>query len=99
MANKLVLLVTDGQSNVKPHLTIPKADTLKRMGVKISVVAVGSSIAGIDEMVKVASYPPQKFVYRVKKNSGFWEVIKLIIRQVAPGRYRINNYEPPCYHG
>ena len=66
------------------------------MGVKISVVAVGSSIAGIDEMVKVASYPPERFVYRVKKNSGFWEVIKLIIKQVVPGKYNIINYDPPC---
>lgn len=66
------------------------------MGVQINVVAVGSYIDGIDEMVKVASSPPQDFIYRVKKNSDFLEVIKLIIKQVAPGKYDIVNYEPPC---
>ena len=70
------------------------------MGVKIYVVAVGSYyMGGIDEMVKVASYPPKDFVFRVKKNSAFWEVIKLIIKQVAPGKYKAIKYDPPCYYG
>ena len=82
----MVFLVTDGQSNVKQQLTIPKADALKNSGVQIFVVAVGTYINGIDEMVKVASYLPQQFLFRVKTLQQFWNVIKLIIKEVSPGK-------------
>ncbi len=90
------MLVTDGQSNVDDHLTIPKADALKLSGVDIYVVAVGTYINGIDEMVKVASYPPENYLFRVSDYQGFWEVIKLIVQQVAPEKYSLVNYDPPC---
>ena len=86
-ATKIVFLVTDGQSNVQTQLTIPRAKALKNSGVKIFVVAVGTYISGIDEMVKVASYPPERFLFRVKTLQRFWEVMKLVISEVAPGQY------------
>ena len=94
----MVFLVTDGQSNVQKQLTIPKAKALKDMGVHIFVVAVGSYINGIDEMVKVASYPPENYLFRVKNLQGFWKIIKLIIQKVAPDKYKIiqGQYDPPC---
>ena len=94
----MVFLVTDGQSNVQQQLTIPNAGALKNSGVQIFVVAVGTYINGIDEMVKVASYPPQQFMFRVNDLSGFWNIIKLIIKEVSPGKYTIVNgqYDPPC---
>ena len=94
----MAFLVTDGQSNVQKQLTIPKADALKNSGVQIFVVAVGTYINGIDEMVKVASYPPEQFLFKVKNLSGFWNLVKLIIKQVDPGKYKIlqGQYEPPC---
>ena len=94
----MVFLVTDGQPTVMQYMTIPKADALKNSGVQIFVVAVGSYIHGIDKMVKVASYPPQHFVFRVKKLNGFWQIIQLIIKQVAPKKYKIikGQYDPPC---
>ena len=94
----MVFLVTDGQSNVQKQLTIPKADALKKSGVQIFVVAVGTYINGIHEMVKVASYPPEEFLFRVKDLSGFWKIIKMIIKQVSRSKYTIVNgqYDPPC---
>ena len=59
-----VFLVTDGKSNVQSHFTVPNANALKKSGVEIYVVAVGSYVDGIDEMVKVASYPPQNYLFR-----------------------------------
>ena len=93
----MVLLVTDGRSN-SPHLTISKAKALKGVGIDIYVVAVGSYITGIDEMVKVASSPPENHMFRVQKLTNFWEVVKLVIQQVSPGEYRVVNgqYDPPC---
>ena len=66
----MVLLVTDGQSNSR-DLTIREAQALKGNGVEIYVVAVGSHINGIDEMVKVASSPPENHMFRVQTLSGF----------------------------
>ena len=93
----MVLLVTDGQSNIQTRMTIPNANALKNSGVQVFVVGVGSYIHGIDEMVKVASYPPDQFLFRVKNLAGFWNVIKLIVRQVAPHKWAAVNYDPPCY--
>jgi len=93
----MVFLVTDGQSN-SPDLTISKAKALKDDGIDIFVVAVGGYIDGIDEMVKVASSPPENRMFRVQTLSDFWQVVKLAIRQVDPGEYTVLNgeYDPPC---
>ena len=96
-----MLLVTDGHSNVQTQLTIPKAKALKDSGVEIFVVAVGTYINGIDEMVKVASYPPEEFLFRVKTHQQFWEAIKWLISAQSPfdpGLRTIlqGQYDPPC---
>ena len=99
MAKKIVyfLLLMANQmcSNI---LTIPNAEALKNSGVEIFVIVVGSYINGNDEMVKVASYPPEHFIFRVKSLEEFWEVIKLVIKEVSPGKYKIVQGEPdpPC---
>ena len=65
----------------------------------IYVIAVGGTfISGIDEMVKVASRPPQYYLYRVRDLSGLVKVMKLVVKQVAPGKYKIINGQPnkPC---
>ena len=47
----------------------PEHRHLNGSEVKIFVVAVGTSIDGIDEMVQVASNPLQKFLFRVKNST------------------------------
>ena len=93
----MVLLVTDGPSNSGGPV-ISKAKALKDNGIDIYVVAVGSYIYRIDEMVKVASSPPENHMFRVQTLSDFWQVVKLAIRQVNPGEYTVLNgqYDPPC---
>lgn len=93
---KMVFLLTDGRSNIQNHLTLPNANALKKNGVEIFVVAVGNYIHGIDEIVKTASFPPQDYLFRVKNLAGFWNIIKLIVKQVSPDKYHIVNYDPPC---
>ena len=66
------------------HLTIHKAQELKGKQVRILVVAVGSIINGIDEMVKVAS-SPTKDMFRVETVHDFYEVTKLILQKAFPG--------------
>ena len=49
-------------------------------------------------MVKVASSPPENYVFRVEKISPLWHVVKLVIKEVNPGKYAVLNgqYDPPC---
>ena len=93
---KAVLLVTDGHSSFNRHLTILKAEVLKKDGVSIYVIAVRTAfMSGIDE-------PPHHYLFQVSDLSGWVEVIKLVVKQVAPGKYNIINRQPnkPCsYHG
>lgn len=80
-------------------MTIPKAEALKRNGVFIYVIAVGGTfISGIDEMVKVASRPPQDYLFRVSDLRGLVEVMKLVVKQVAPMKFKVINGQPnkPC---
>ena len=95
----MVFLVTDGQSNIGRRQTVPRALALKKAGVKIFVVAVGSYIYGIDEMVRVASYPPKDHLFRVGSLRGFLGIINLIIQKVSPSKYAIvkGQSKRPCY--
>ena len=60
------------------------------------MVAVGNAINGIDEMVKVASYPPEDNLLRVQNFSGFWDLVQLTVKLVSPGKYQFVDYKPPC---
>ena len=99
---KNVLLITDGQSNVNKHLTIPNADKLKKLGVHIYVFAVGSYISGIGEMVQVAgssSNPnPDDYLFRIKGYHQLWEFTKLVVTKLAStGKYISLSPQPsPC---
>ena len=100
---KTVLLITGGQSTLKRHLTIPKAEALKRNGVSIYVIAVGGQfMSGISEMVRVASSPPENHLFRVSNLGRLVDRVKLVVKQVAPAKYKIINGQPnkPCsYYG
>ena len=92
-SRKVVLLLTDGHSNVHPEKTIPNANRLKAAGVEVFVIAVGGRhMTGINEMAHIASYPPKDFLFRVEKVGDFLEVVKLAIREVEPKLYEIIKY-------
>ena len=83
--------MTDGRSNVRQDRTLPEAEALKQLGVEIFVVAVGSYIQGIEEMVNVASRPPEKFLCRVQTHEGFLQIVKMALRQIAPAKYEFED--------
>ena len=96
-ASKKVLLLTDGQSNVDETLTIPNAQKLKNIGVDIYVIAVGNSIPlkGIQEMAKVATYPPGYHVFRATTNSDLVYVFK-VISSILKKTHLPPSYNSPC---
>ena len=72
----MAFLLIDGRhSNFEEHLT--EADVLKNIGVKIFVVAVGSSIDCSSKIVNLASSPPEQFFFRVESLDGFLDVVEL----------------------
>ena len=87
-ARKMIFLVTDGQSNDR-QATLDSAKRIKNSipGLEIFVVAVGSYVNGIDEMAKVATYPPLDHVYRVEKVSDLEYVFKLALKKMNPKKY------------
>ena len=93
-----MLLFTDGLSNRNKGKTIPNARKLKDKGVELLVVAVGDKhIEGIDEMANMATYPPANYLFRVEKIKDFVEVVKMAIKKIAPGKYKIlKNYVSTC---
>ena len=99
---KNVLLITDGRSSDDNHLTKRNADKLKAFGVRIYVLAVGSYISGIGEMVQVAgsssSSKPDGYLYRVEDFGALAKFGELLVRKVAStGKYiSISPYPSPC---
>ena len=60
------------------------------------MVAVGDAISGIDEIVKVASNPPDENLLRVTNWGELWDLIRLTVMEVYPGKYQFVDYTPPC---
>ncbi|KXJ19100.1 collagen alpha-1(XXII) chain [Exaiptasia diaphana] len=77
LSYKRILIVTDGQSNVKKQLTLYKAFKLKNMGIEIFVIAVGGYLRGIAEIVGLAS-STDAHLYRVKNMKDLLEIVQLI---------------------
>ena len=78
-----VLVVTDGQSNVKRNKTLLNAMDLKLNGAEIFVIGVGEYLDGIHELVLLAS-SLDAHLYRAGDMQGLVEVVKLI----TPVSYR-----------
>ena len=84
-----VLIVTDGQSNVRSELTLKKAQTLKQLKIEIFVVAVGYHIYGMEELVGLAS-TGDTHMFRVQDMRTFVDIVKLI----PPVRYQRGAMKP-----
>ena len=70
---------------------------MKKTGVEIYVVGVGTNLYSLDEMVKVSSFPPEKYLYRVSSLSQFSEIVKLVIKKVGlPLDFNIPTDEGTC---
>lgn len=80
-----VLIVTDGQSNIKRERTLWKAMDLKLNGAEIFVIGIGEYVEGIDELAHLAT-TLDAHLYRAGDMQGLVEIVKLI----TPVSYRRN---------
>ena len=78
-----VLIVTDGQSNIKRERTLWKAMDLKLNGAEIFVIGIGEYVDGIDELAQLAT-TLDAHLYRAGDMQGLVEIVKLI----TPVSYR-----------
>lgn len=84
----MVFLVITAHSDLKQHLS--KAIALKGLGVQIYIVAVGPCLEdGIKDMLSVVSYPPKKFLHRVKSFEVFLLVVQRVIERIFPGDFKV----------
>ena len=63
-AQNILIIVTDGNSNINPETTIPDAIDARTKGIHIIVVAVGTSL-NLLELRGIASQPERQNVYSV----------------------------------
>ena len=60
----IVILLSDGGSNINPGNTVREAETLKRENVDIYSIAMGS--ADVAEMADISSDPDSEYLYEVR---------------------------------
>lgn len=93
-----LLIVTDGQSNIKKHLTLEKASKLKQSGIEVFVIALGEYLEGIEELSKMAS-SPNAHMYRVEDMNGLILVVKLIPHTLSAWSSNILGGDPTVLNG
>ena len=80
-ADRVVVLVTDGYSNVQRDQTVPQANQLKMIGTKIIVVGIGSyGDSGYQELKKIASHPSTKNLFEMKNFYEFDRVANMVAK-------------------
>lgn len=80
-ASRVVVLVTDGNSNVQRDQTVPQANLLKIIGAKIIVFGVGSyGHSGKQELEKIATHPPNENLSELKTFFEFDRVANMVAK-------------------
>ncbi|ESN96267.1 hypothetical protein HELRODRAFT_189175 [Helobdella robusta] len=65
---KIVIIITDGTSNIDQVKTIPTAKMLKDKGIQIFAIGVGDiDEAGRNELIGIASSPPSSYFFKVNE--------------------------------
>lgn len=80
-AHRVVVVVTDGESNVQGDQTVPQANLLKSIGAKIIVIGVGSyGDSGYQELKNIASHPPGENLSEIKTFFEFDRVANMVAK-------------------
>lgn len=69
LANNILVIFTDGNSNINEENTIPYAIQARELGIHIIVVSVGTDLNGL-ELEGIASQPTANTLYRVESYRG-----------------------------
>lgn len=82
-ARRLVVVVTDGNSNKQSHQTVPQAIQLKGIGTRVMVIAVGNyGASGRKEMKDITCYPPGENLFFVDDFNDMYQVTFMAINSI-----------------
>jgi collagen type VI alpha len=88
----LIVIVTDGQSNINPFETLPEANRIKREGTSIITVAVG--LASNEELRGLTSPPIAENLIYVDDFEALHRLSDQIVAPLCSGRHH-----GPCVVG
>lgn len=95
-APNLIIMITDGQSNINHEETLPQAQMLKDSGVTILTVAIGFT-THTDELIGMTSKPVQENLFYVDRFSGLEDLHTKIVEPICKDRNHCENN--PCKNG
>ena len=93
----MVFLLTGGQSKVDKSQTVPNAKKLRDDGAEIYVIGFGEFTSVIEKIVQIVSFSPEDYLFRVKCYGDAIGVVKLVVKEINPGKYAVVKKIPsPC---
>ncbi|ELU15429.1 hypothetical protein CAPTEDRAFT_157837 [Capitella teleta] len=95
-ANNIVIVLTDGNSNINADATVPKAIQVRESGVHVIVVGIGDSVNRY-EMEGIASDPPAETVFKATSYRDLPDIVDELVNSVCDDvDYCESN---PCQNG
>lgn len=88
--HNIVMLITDGVSNINPTLTVPEA--VRAQAENIHIYAVGIGLADTTELAKIASKPETGNIFTVQDFAELDVLKHKIFDAFCQGMYRIYIY-------
>ena len=83
--SNIIILVTDGESNMNTRKTIPEAEEARNAGIRLLVVAIG--VRNMREIDGMANKPLNSSRFRISNFDGFESIQKQVISSVCEGIY------------
>jgi Mg-chelatase subunit ChlD len=78
---KIAIYISDGESNVHADMTLPRAQELKDLGVKIFTIAVREK--GIAELQGICSEPNDQFYHYIDDFDNLIDMVNVIIQETC----------------
>ena len=83
----VVVLLTDGVSNINPEFTIPQARFIKQAGTHIFAIGVGNFQP--DELNAVASEPASENAFLLHDYASLYNLTNKIVQAACQGEYNV----------
>jgi len=81
LSNRVVIVMTDGKSNVHPSLTIPMAQTLHDAGLQVFCIVVRET--GSPEFDAIASHPTTTYLHNLRHYDSLSDITDTITGQTC----------------
>lgn len=81
-AVRLVIVITDGGSNIQSDQTVVQATLLKKYGTEVLVLPVGNYFGALErkEINSIASYPPKENVFYLHNFQYMLAVVEMAVK-------------------